>query len=288
MGARLRFDAPPSIAASYLRAAFDRRPRRLPAGDAVAIEAEISGLRADPAALAAYRRVCGLPESSGLSLTYPHIMAGGVHMAMLLDPAFPVRLLGLVHLANDIELFEALPADAELAFDCRLASGRSKARGDEFELVTEARQHDVLAWRETMRFLVPAPRKGRRRQAEAPDLPPVVATWEVPADTGRRYARVSGDWNPIHLSGLAARPFGFPRAIAHGMWSLARCLGGLAPSPPEPGARLEARFLKPLLLPGRVELRVADEDAAGTREYWLVSAVDGSPHLKGSWRPGGN
>lgn len=276
------------MAACYLRAAFDRRPRRLPEGaDRPRIEAEISGLRADPGDLAAYRRVCGLPELPGLPLTYPHIMAGGVHMAMLLDPAFPVRLLGLVHLANDIELLRPLPADAELALSCRLETGRSKARGDEFQLMTEAWHAGEPAWRETMRFLVPAPSKGRRRQPEQPDLPPVVATWDVPASTGRRYARVSGDWNPIHLAGLAARPFGFPRAIAHGMWSLARCLGGLATAAPGAGARLEVRFLKPLLLPGEVQLRVGDADAAGAREYWLTSAADGTPHLKGSWQPGG-
>lgn len=275
------------MAACYLRAAFDRRPRRLPAeADRPVIEAEISGLRADPGDLAAYREVCGLPQFAGLPLTYPHVMAGGVHMAMLLDPAFPVRLLGLVHLANDIELLRPLPADAQLALSCRLETGRSKARGDEFQLVTEARHDDVPAWRETMRFLVPAPRKDRARQPEKPDLPPVAETWEVPADTGRRYARVSGDWNPIHLAGFAARPFGFPRAIAHGMWSLGRCLGGLETAPPGPGARLEVRFLKPLLLPGRVQLRVGAVDEKGARAYWLTSAAEGTPHLKGSWYPG--
>lgn len=276
------------MAVCYLRAAFDRRPRRLSEeAGRPAIEAEVSGLRAEPRDLAAYRQVCGLPDLPGLPLTYPHIMAGGVHMAMLLDPAFPVRLLGLVHLANDIELLRPLPPDAELALSCRVETGRSKARGDEFQLLTEARHDGELAWRETMRFLVPAPSKGRRRQPEKPDLPPVAETWEVGADTGRRYARVSGDWNPIHLAGFAARPFGFPRAIVHGMWSLARCLGGLETAPPGSGARLEVRFLKPLLLPGRVQLRVGQVDESGAREYWLTSADDGSPHLKGSWHPGG-
>jgi acyl dehydratase len=284
---RLSFDAPPSVAACYLRAALDRRPRRLPPGSGtVAIEASAASLRADPGRLETYRQVCGLPDGDELPLTYPHVMAGGVHMAMLLHPDFPVRLLGLVHLANDIEQLRPLPVAASLALECRLEAGRSKARGDEFQLVTEARHEGEPAWRETMRFLAPAPRKGRRRPVEAPALPPVVATWDVPADTGRAYARVSGDWNPIHLAAMAARPFGFPGAIAHGMWSLARCLGGLAPTLPAAGARLEARFLKPLLLPGRVELRAGTKEEDGSHPYWLVSAADQTPHLKGSWRPG--
>ena len=46
-------------------------------------------------------------------------------------------------------------------------------------------------------------------------------------DLGRRYAAISGDYNPIHLGALSAKLFGFKQAIAHGMWSKARCLAAL-------------------------------------------------------------
>jgi acyl dehydratase len=286
---RLSFAAPPSLGAAYLRALIDRRPRRLPPGSgASALDAELGGATARPANLAAYRAACDLPDDGRLPLTYPHIMAGGLHMHMLLHPAFPVRVLGLVHLANDIELLRPLPEDATLAFACRLQTGRSKPRGDEFQLVTEALCQGELAWRETMRFLAPAPRDGRRSPRETPELPGAVAEWSVPADTGRRYARASGDWNPIHLAGFLARPFGFPAAIAHGMWSLASCLAHLATGSPGAGARLEVRFLKPLLLPGKVRLHVAAPEDSGACGFWLVSARDAAPHLKGSWYPGSN
>jgi acyl dehydratase len=285
---RLNFSVPPSLAAIYMRALFDRRPRRLPPGSgAIRIEAEAGAVWAEPARLAAYREVCELPDSDELPLTYPHILAGSVHMAMLLHPEFPLRMVGLVHLTNDIESFLPVPVHGRLALDCRLESGRSKPRGDEFRLVTEALLNGELAWRETMNFLAPAPRKeAGRAPPEAPDLPPLLAEWEVPADTGRRYARVSGDWNPIHLAGLLARPFGFPAAIAHGMWTVARCLGRLANGAPGPGARLEVRFLKPLLLPGRVGLHVDAPNAAGDQAFWLASSDGRTAHLKGTWNPG--
>ncbi len=284
---RLSFASPPSLGAAYLRALIDRRPRRLPPGSGpCTLDAELGGVRARAAHVRAYREVCGLPDDGRLPLTYPHIMAGGLHMHMLLHPAFPVKVLGLVHLANDIELLQPLPQDATLAFECRLQTGRSKPRGDEFQLVTEGLCQGELAWRETMRFLAPAPRDGRRTPRDSLELPEAVAEWSVPADTGRRYARVSGDWNPIHLSGLLARPFGFPAAIAHGMWSLASCLAHLATGSPQPGARLEARFLKPLLLPGEVRLHAAMPDASGAREFLLVSAGDAKPYLRGSWDDG--
>jgi acyl dehydratase len=287
LAARLSFAAPPSIAAAYLRALLDRRPRRLPPGTGpICIEAEAGALLAEPGRLAAYRDVCQLPDDGTLSLTYPHILAGGVHMAMLQHPDFPIRMVGLVHLANDIELFTPLPADARLALDCRLESGRTKPRGDEFRLVTEALWNGELAWRETMSFLAPALRTGGRPPAEVPQLPPAVGEWTVPGDTGRRYAWVSGDWNPIHLAGLLARPFGFPAAIAHGMWTVARCLGRLMDGAVGPGARLEVRFLKPLFLPGHVRLHAESAAESGERAFWLVSSDTGVPHLKGRWNSG--
>ncbi|MFU8821077.1 MAG: MaoC family dehydratase [Gammaproteobacteria bacterium] len=288
MATRLSFPAPPSIAAAYLRALFDRRPGRMPPGAGpVRIEAEAGALFADPARLAAYREVCELPDNEDLPLTYPHILAGGVHMGMLLHPDFPIRMVGVVHLANEIELFQRLPADARLALDCRLESGRTKPRGDEFRLVTEALWNDQLAWRETTSILAPAPsRPNRRAPLELPALPPPLSDWAVPADMGRRYARVSGDWNPIHLAAVVARPFGFPGAIAHGMWTVARCLGRLMDGPPGPGARLEVRFLKPLLLPGHVGLHAGPASESGDREFWLASSDTSTPHLKGLWNPG--
>jgi acyl dehydratase len=288
LSTRLSFPAPPSIAGAYLRALLDRRPRRMPAGSGpVQIDAEAGAIVAEPARLAAYREVCGLPDDDYLPLTYPHILAGGVHMGMLLHPDFPVRMVGVVHLSNDIELFKPIPADARLALDCRLESGRSKPRGDEFKLVTEALFNGELAWRETTGILSPAPRtKALRTPAEAPAFPPLSADWPAPADIGRRYARVSGDWNPIHLAGLLARPFGFPGAIAHGMWTVARCLGWLTGGSPGPGARLEVRFLKPLVLPGQVGLHVETPTESGDQAFWLVSSDGTTPHLKGVWNPG--
>jgi hypothetical protein len=288
LATRLSFPAQPSIAAAYLRALFDRRPGRMPPGAGpVCIEAEAGALLAEAARLAAYREVCELPDDGDLPLTYPHILAGGVHMGMLLHPDFPVRMVGVVHLANEIELFQRLPADARLALDCRLESGRTKPRGDEFRLVTEALWNDQLAWRETTSILAPAPsRPNRRAPPELPALPPLLGSWAVPADMGRRYARVSGDWNPIHLAAILARPFGFPGAIAHGMWTVARCLGWLMDGPPGPGARLEVRFLKPLLLPAHVGLHAGPASESGDREFYLASSDTGMPHLKGLWNPG--
>ena len=84
----------------------------------------------------------------------------------------------------------------------------------------------------------------------------MTAHWRVPGDLGRRYAAVSGDRNPIHLHALSAKAFGFPRAIAHGMWTKARCLAALR----LPDAlTAEVRFKQPILLPSTVTFGEADD-----------------------------
>lgn len=46
--------------------------------------------------------------------------------------------------------------------------------------------------------------------------------WSFPGNRGIEYAKVVNDWNPIHLTPWTAKLFGFPRAIAHGMYVTTR------------------------------------------------------------------
>jgi acyl dehydratase len=110
----------------------------------------------------------------------------------------------------------------------------------------------------------------------------VAATWRVPDDAGRRYAKVSGDVNPIHLSGLTAKAFGFKRAIAHGMWVKARALAALSGRLPEAMA-VDVVFRKPLLLPSTVTLSTAPVD--GGWDLAVRNTGSGAEHLLGTVRP---
>src|SRR6201999_1387604 len=96
---------------------------------------------------------------------------------------------------------------------------------------------EELVWEEVSTNLK---RGGGGNGAKPPgdDLPkaedlPATATRTLAGDLGRRYGSVSGDLNPIHVHSLTARLFGFKSAIAHGMWTKARCLGALQASLPD-------------------------------------------------------
>ena len=108
------------------------------------------------------------------------------------------------------------------------------------------------------------------------------AEWRLGGDLGRRYAAVSGDRNPIHMHSLSAKPLGFPGAIAHGMWTKARCLAALESRLPDAFAT-EVRFRKPILLPGRVEFASASD---GDRiDFAVRDAKRRTPHLDGRIEP---
>ncbi len=216
--------------------------------------------------------------------TYPHILATGVHLAMLGSRAFPVRVAGLIHLANRIELLEPIPSQASLSLYCTLTGPEETGLGQEFSLTTTARRQGRAVWRETMRFLArggqPAKRPASKKRNHRPGDAEPLACWGAPTTIGRRYAQVSGDFNPIHLFAATARLFGFERAIAHGMWSLARSTASLAPNAGNHPMSVDVRFIKPLLLPGEVELAV-QPGAGNEQQFWLASADRGPVHLSG-------
>ena len=53
---------------------------------------------------------------------------------------------------------------------------------------------------------------------------------KMAANLGRRFARVSGDFNLQHLFAWTARLAGFKQTIVHGQWTIARCLAHLQSS----------------------------------------------------------
>ena len=89
---------------------------------------------------------------------------------------------------------------------------------------------------------------------------------------------MSGDRNPIHLYPLTAKALGFPRQIAHGMWSKARCVAAIENRLPD-AVRVDVAFKKPILLPGTVSFGVARIDDG--HAFSLTSPKDGAPHLVG-------
>jgi acyl dehydratase len=248
------------------------RPGRRPAG---LPDRELTrGVDVDREHLAAYDRVCGFRLRDELPATYPHVLAFPLVMDLMASGSFPFSPLGLVHVANRIEQLRPLHAGERLDLTVRFADLAPHPRGTQFAVVAEAAVAGEVAWRDRSTYLRREGGGGSGSRGPGGPAAP-TAVWAVPADTGRRYARVSGDANPIHLHPLAAKALGQPGAIAHGMWTKARCLAALEATLPEAFA-VDVRFKAPLRLPGRVVFTARPDGFA------VHDARSGRPHLAGS------
>ncbi|MGW3832217.1 MaoC/PaaZ C-terminal domain-containing protein [Streptomyces microflavus] len=246
-----------SLSASLVRGAVTS-PFKHPGRPGATLPTDRLTLPAAPAApgpLAAYRDICGFPapESGPLPLTYPHVLAFPLAMRLMTARRFPLPVVGLVHTWIEIVARRPVQSDEPLELTLYAAELTPHRRGTEVTMVTEARVAGALVWESRSGYLSRHATLATESTREADGSPvlPAVAEWRLPGDLGRRYGAVSGDRNPIHLHPLTARLFGFPRAIAHGMWTVARCLAEADGRPGEIRS-VRADFRAPVLLPATV------------------------------------
>ena len=147
--------------------------------------------------------------------------------------ALPFPLLGLVHLENRIRVLRTLGGLGPFRVSVAVEGLRPHDKGVTFSLITRLEDQLGLLWEGDSRILF----RGMRLDGNAPERAESEALaleeidhWRAPADIGRRYARVAGDYNPIHLSAPTAKLFGFPAP------SPTACGTRRAPWPPSPRA----------------------------------------------------
>lgn len=235
----------------------------------------------------AYAAVCGFPTKDTVPLTYPHLLAFGLHLAIMSDPAFPVPAIGTVHLENAITRHRPISIGETLAVSASVGAPRPHPKGTTYLFTTTiaAAGSEETIWEGVSTYL----RRGRGDESSSfgtafPHAGATGTVWSLPADLGRRYAAVSGDHNPIHLYPLTAKAFGFPRQIAHGMWSKARCVAALENRLPD-AVRVEVGFRKPILLPGSVAFGSRPVDGTDGFAFSLTHPRSGATHLVGRVTP---
>ena len=219
----------------------------------------VNTLEIDHDNLADYRRICGFENNSYVPPTYFAVLSQSLQMNMMVKEPFPFAMLGLIHVQNSVTQYRRIKDSAIFKMAVSFANLRDHDRGKQFDFVTKVFEKDELVWEGTSTYLS---RQKRQKTTQKPSTTQVEAKptlddndmhefWEIPEDIGRRYAFVSGDFNLIHLHPLSAKAFGFPKAIAHGMWTKAKCLGALGDLPES--FTCDVTFKLPIFLPSEVE-----------------------------------
>lgn len=139
-----------------------------------------------------------------------------------------------------------------------------------------------------MRVFIPLGNKGDKSEnGKKPKARPTVPTdaheisfQRIPENAGLDFAKLTGDFNPIHWLPPYARASGFRAVILHGFATFARAIEALNRSrfagDPSRLKVIDARFSRPLVLPARVGIYVTNDGG-----IWVGDAPGGSAYLEG-------
>jgi hypothetical protein len=243
----------------------------------------VDELAIDRANVAAYANVTGLRFSDAVPLTYPFALTFPTVMSLVTGFDFPFAAMGSVHIENHITQYRPIAVTDTVAFRVHAENLREHRRGLLVDIVTDVNVGNESAWHQVTTFLhqqktglSDEPKPPPQKQ---PKLPPPNAVLRITPGQIRHYASVGGDHNPIHTNPIAAKLFGFPTVIAHGMFSAAAVLANIEGQLPET-VKYSVKFAKPVVLPAQAGLYVARNSDGW--ELALRHLTKGDPHLFGT------
>jgi acyl dehydratase len=243
----------------------------------------VDELAIDPANVAAYANVTGLRFGDAVPLTYPFALTFPTVMSLVTGFDFPFAAMGSVHIENQITQYRPILVSDTVSVRTHAENLREHRRGLLVDIVTDVNIGNETAWHQVTTFLhqqktslSDEPKPPPQKQ---PKFGPPNAVLRITPGQIRHYASVGGDHNPIHTNPIAAKLFGFPTVIAHGMFTAAAVLANIEGQLPD-AVKYSVRFAKPVVLPARAGLYV-DRISDGW-QLTLRNISKGDPHLTGT------
>jgi len=217
-----------------------------------------------------YAKVCGFKfEGQDLPITYPHVLAFNLHLKLMTHKRFPLPVMGLVHIRNTITAHRSILMNELLDLHVFIGESRVTNKGLEFDIHSKVSINKETAWESITTNLYIIKKvanktiktaKNTLRQYETQSSLRYHQQWSLPENLGRKYARASGDANPIHLHTLLAKAFGFKHAITHGMWLKAHTIASLDPIIKDKSAvTISVEFKQPTPLNSEVRMNYQEK-----------------------------
>jgi acyl dehydratase len=248
-----------------------------------------------------YVRHVGGDPSAYKRIVPPHLFPqwGFPLSARTLD-GIPYPLVRVLNGGCRLEMFAPLPADEPLIVRARLEdiddNGRRALIHQRIVTGTETLPDSVVAH---VYAVVPLGSKqksngassngsnghampdAKRETIRVPTDAEELQRWRLGASAGLDFAKLTGDFNPVHWIRPYAKAFGFRSTILHGFATMARAIEGLQRTVFSGSVHalhtVDVKFTKPLLLPAKVGLYVRGD------ELWVGDAPGGPAYLTGSF-----
>lgn len=286
----------PSIPQMLLPVMLTLRRGNPPMKETFSLEATFQDVALDAANIKAYSTFCGFQNSQDFPVTWLYLLAQRAQIAMMRDAKFPLAAPGMVHLTNSLEMLQT----PDTAYPVTLTSSvtiEGKASGSLFpQFTVEVRQGSTLVAICKSGYI--AKRGGGEKSADKsgatketsketsvvqPDFTSAKDAGKIvmPGSIGWDYAKVSGDFNPIHISGVMAKAFGLPGKLAHGWYSVSMFASVIERIKNISVKKIDVQFQKPVLLPNTVALDYLDTDG-GETPFRITSVDKKIVHLTGT------
>ena len=260
----VEYRSPPSVLA-YMAKAFvpKRGPLHVPE-----LILRWRGLRATPREVDAVCELAAQPCTEFLPFLYFQVIGFRLQMALLTRPSFPVPIWRMLQVRNRLVQHRALPRAASVDIELRLAALRVLDKGLEADLHMTVNESSRLAWECVNTFYSRGnfgPASARAADSFAPPADRPLAQWTSPLAGAWRFAKLTGDYNPLHLADGYARRRGSPHAFFHPQRVLGACLARLPRLSGKTPATLDAWIKGPVPYGAKLRLAASDEQDGGCR-----------------------
>ena len=251
------------------------------------IKASWNGAKADLDNFNKYLKCCSLEDREALNILYPHVIASRMHMNMLTRREFPIKLLGMLHLRNHIIQHQKISLSETFDVETEVTSHRIGKKGLEFDVTTILTQENERLWEQISTYFV----RGKFGTEDPVSSLAKISTltdgeqikkWRIAKNLGKQYAKIVDDYNPIHMSALAAKLFGLKRDIAHGFCILATSLDSLPSLSSEESVRFDVFFKGPVFLGSQINLR--NKTSTDSNRFDLYCDDNDRPSICGNIR----
>lgn len=244
------------------------------------VEYVVDSFQVDQKHLQAYNEVCGFKNDGFIPAIYLAVLSQSLQMHMMTTEAFPFAVLGLVHIRNQVKQTRKIGVDERLTLSCKFGELKPHDKGVQFDFITTAKVGNEVVMQGLTTYLSrQKTEKKTTEKAKESRIPEyqLQQVWNIAENTGRRYAKVSGDFNLIHIHAVTAKAFGFKQAIAHGMWSKAKALANI--NLPD-AYEADVWFKLPMYLPSKVEFLTAQQPKE--TDFLIRNKKSKKPHVSGA------
>ncbi len=258
-----------------------------------ALEVEYHSQSFDPSQIEKYNAFHDCADSR-LHLNFFYLLAQQAQLHYMSGKHFPFKPTGMIHVANRLDCLA--PWDVQADYSMEVGSALSARAGSQSprvyfrtrfyqnnqqvveclsEYAFKLKQPLDVEFKADPAYVLTAPRDAGKVSAK------LIDRWELAGTLGRQYAAISKDYNPIHLSGLSARLFGFDQPIMHGMYLASRCAFAVEHLTGRTLQHQNVHFLKAVPLPSRLRF-VCDHEMV---QFYLLDERRNVAYVRGSFAP---